>query len=247
MDGAPGSHQNAFTSFLIAAVVGYVGILVFVFVFGRYGDSLTSGIDRACAEAAFQSGKEMEKEGNLQLAVNRYHEAIQGRFELQEREYECRRSLGELLVRLGRYEEAVDTYNAFAPEGLFEAGHWTGYVLALFHSGRNEEARQRGMQWLGKAQEAKDRQQEVWSSVTLGQVSESLGDLEDAFNYYGMADVLSPESDAAIRMATILKKLGKHAEAVRKLDAFLAKAQPGALREQAAALREECANKAVAQ
>ncbi len=236
---------DAFTTFLIAAAVAYVGMLFFVFAFGLYGDELTSGIDRACAEAAFQGGKEAEGQGNYELAIQRYHQALEGRFDDKAREYECGRSIGEVLLRLGRYEEAVDAYRSLAPEAFTLPGHWTGYVTALFRAGQYEQAERLGIEWLGKAQAAKDQQQVLWASATMGQTAEQLGKLDDAFNYYRMTTVVAPDGDGSIRMANILHKLGRIPEAIRQLDAYLARVTSGPLHEEAVKLRAQCEADAV--
>lgn len=230
---------GAFTAFLIAAAVAYLGMLVFVFAFGMYGDKLTSGIDAACAEAAFPSGKEAENRGNYELAIQRYRQALQGRFDNKAREYECGRSLGETLMRVGRYEDALDAYRALPPEAFTSAGHWTGYVTSLFRASRFEETLQRGAEWLAKAQAANDREQILWSAGTLGQAAEQLGRLDDALNYYRTTSVVAPEGDGDIRIAGVLKKQGKIDDAVRQLDMYLAKVKSGPLHEDAMKLRAE--------
>ncbi len=238
---------GAFTAFLIAAAVAYVGMLVFVFAFGMYGDTLTAGVDTACAEAAFQGGKRAEGIGNYDLAVQRYRQALAGHFSEKSREYECGRSLGEVLLRLGRYEESVDTYKTLPPEAFSLPGHWTGYVSALFRAEEYEEARRLGIVWLAKAQAAKDRQQEQWASAILGDTEEHFGKLDEALKYYRMAAAAAPESDAGIRVADVLKKLGKNSEALQELDAFLSRVGTGPLHEHAARLKEEYAQETPAQ
>jgi tetratricopeptide (TPR) repeat protein len=232
---------GAFTSFLIAAAVAYVGMLVFVFAFGMYGDRLTAGIDTACAEAAFPSGQEAESRGNYELAIQRYRQALQGRFADKAREYQCGRSLGEALLRVGRYEEALDAYRSLPPEAFTSAGHWTGYVTSLFRAGQYEETMRSGAEWLAKAQAANDREQILWAGATLGRAAEQLGDLDEALNYYRTTSVVAPDGDGDIRMAGILKMQGKTADAIRLLDAYLDKVQSGPLHEEAAKLRAECA------
>jgi len=65
---------GSFAAFLGLAAAGYVMMLLFVFAFGLYGDALTAGVDQACAEAAFQNGKQMEAKGNYDLAIQRYRQ-----------------------------------------------------------------------------------------------------------------------------------------------------------------------------
>lgn len=244
-DGAPPAEDsgvqlnppNAFTAFLIAAAVGYVGMLVFVFTFGLHGDELTAGIDRACAEAAFQNGKQVESQGNYELAIQRYRQALEGRFDDKAREYECGRSIGETLLRLGRYEEAVDAYRSLSSDAFTLPGHWTGYVTALLRVGQYEDAQRFGSVWLGKAQAAGDQLQVAWASATMGRIMERLDRLEDAYDYYRMADNAAPDGDASIMMASVLQKQGLTAAAIEQLDKYLAKVTSGPMHEEAARLR----------
>lgn len=249
VNGAPPAEEpgsglnpaNAFTAFLIATAVGYVGLLVFVFTFGLYGDELTAGIDRACAEAAFQNGKQVEGEGNYELAIQRYRQALEGRFDDKARAYECGRSIGEVLLRLGRYEEAVDAYRSLPRDAFTLPGHWTGYVTALLRAGQYQDAERLGSEWLGKAQAVGDKQQCIWAGATMGQIMQHLNRLDEACNYYRMAANDAPDGDAPIMMANVLQKLGRTAEAMEQLDTYLARVKSGPLHEEAARLRAEFA------
>jgi tetratricopeptide (TPR) repeat protein len=230
---------GSFTAFLGLAAAGYVVMLLFVFAFGLYGDALTAGVDQACAEAAFQNGKQVEAKGNYELAIQRYHQALEGYFPDKSREYECARSIGEVLLRLGRYEDAIDAYRALAPDAFRSAGHWTGYVTALFRAGHYDEADAVGKQWLEKAQAEKDAQQLIWANTILGQTGMNTGRLDEALGYFRAAAALAPETDAGILIARVLQEQGKREEAIRQLDTFLNLVKSGPLHEEAARLRTQ--------
>ena len=245
---APTSPQpnppGAYYTFLAVAGLGYLALLVLVFAFGLYGDALTTGVDEACAEAAFQNGKQLEAQGNFDLAIQRYHQALEGRFADKAREYECARSIGEGLVHLSRYEEAVDAYQALAPEAFSKPGHLTGYVTALFSVGHYDDAERLGKDWLAKAEAAHDTKQLTWANAILGHTCERLNRLDDALAYFRAAAALDPQTDSGIGIARVLDKQGKSDEAVRQLDAFLDLVKSGQLHEDAQRLRNGTAGQA---
>ncbi len=238
---------GAFMAFLGMAGLGYLGMLAFVFAFGLYGESLTSGIDLACAEAAFQSGKQVEEKGNYDLAIQRYRQALQGHFADKNREYECARSIGEVMVRLGRFEEAVDAYKALSPDAFTLPGHLTGYVTALFRSDQLDEAARVGGDWLAKAQAANDQKQMVWAHTTLGQVAEKLNRPDEAMNHYRAAFALDPENESGLLAARLLERQGKRDEAIAQAEAVLAAVKTGPVRDDAQRFHDELTAPAASQ
>jgi len=237
--GARADSAGAYGAFLGVTALGYVGLLVFVIAFGLYGEQLTAGVDVACAEAAYQSGKKMESRGNYELAVQRYRQALEGRFREQDREYECMRSIGEVLYRLGRYEEAIDAYGGLPEQAFTVPGHWTAYVSALYYAGDNTEAERLGAVWLAKAEQMKDLQQQVWAHGTLGRVLDDAGRPKRALGHFGAASALEPESQASILAARMLHRLGRTDEAIEQLDAFLRLVDSGTLHNDAKRLRAQ--------
>lgn len=239
--GDRADSSGAYVSFLGVAALGYLGLLAFVFGFGLYGEQLTAGVDEACAEAAYQSGKKMEDRGNFELAIQRYRQALEGRFRDPAREYQCMRSIGEVLYRLHRYQEAIDAYRDLPPEAFREPGHWTAYVLALYYAGQNEDAERLGKVWLAKAEQDNDLQQQVWAHGTLGRLFDGTERLDLALTHYRAASALEPGSQASILAARVLHRLGRTSEAVERLDAFLDRVESGVLHEDARRLRAKYA------
>ena len=230
---------GAYLTFLGVAALAYAGLLVFVFVYGKYGDSLTSGIDFACAEGAYQNGQQQESKGNYELDIQRYRQAMAGRFDDKKREYECGHSIGEVLFRLDRYEEAIDAYRALSQEAFIVPGNWAGYVSALFRANHFEEAERLGKIWLERSVAADEKIQQIWANSTLGQICEHGNRLEEALGYYQSASAIEPEGQASVWGAIILNRLGRTSEAIQKLDSFLASVKSGALYEDAKKLREQ--------
>jgi len=235
--------QNAYFSFLGVAGIGYVGLLIFIVTFGLFGDTLTSGVDDACAEASFQGGQKALDLGNYDLAIRRFRRALDGQFVDKQREYECGRSLCETLYRLERYDEAVDAYRALPPGALTKPGHMTAYVSSLWRGGNAAEAERLGRQWLDMAREAGDTTQESWACGTLGGICQEANRLDEALSYYRRGSAIAPDSQLTLSMAVVLHALGRDDEAIRELDAFLNRVPMGNLHEQARKLRNQCAGK----
>jgi len=233
--------SGTYVAFLGIAALGYVGLLAFVFGFGLYGEQLTAGVDEACAEAAYQSGKKMEDRGNYDLAIQRYRQALEGRFRDRARQYECMRSIGEVLYRLHRYQEAIDAYRGLPAEAFREPGHWTAYVLSLYYTGENADAERLATAWLAKAEQVDDVQQQVWAHGALGRLFDGTERREQALRHYGAASALEPDGQASILAARILHRMGRTREAAERLDAFLKRVESGVLHEDAKRLRAKYA------
>lgn len=231
---------GAYPVFLGVAAVGWLALILFVVGFGEYGETFTAGVDVACAEAAFLSGKKLEAAGNYDLAIQRFRQALEGRFRDKEREYLCARSVGEILLKLGRYAEAIETFRGLPEEQAFTAsGSLTGYVTALFRAGQYAEAERLGKAWLAKAETAQDRQQMLWAYATLGLICHETSRLDEAIRYYRAAEAIDPACQSGVMIAHALHSQGKMDEAISQLDAFLERAKPGQLHEDAKRLRSE--------
>lgn len=241
--GAVEDGQNAYFSFLGVAAAGYIVLLGFIFTFGLYGDALTSGVDDACAEAAFQGGQKALNLGNYELAIRRFRRAMDGRFVNKERGYECGRSLCETLFRLERYDEAIDAYRALPPEALSMPGHLTAYVTSLWRAGHTAEAERMGREWLEMAQKAKDVRQQTWACGTLGTICQDAKRWDEALAYFHAGAAITPDSQLTLSAVATLHALGRDEEALREVDAFLSRVPVGDLHEQAVRLRAQCGGK----
>ena len=240
--GEPDGEQTALS--IASKPLRWVAVLAcalfggFVVVFGIWGESLTVGVDAACAEAAFAAGKRHEARGNYDEAIALYRRALKGRFQEEARAYMCGRSIGDVYFRLGRYDDAIEAYGTL-PEGAFEgAGALTGYVSALRRQGLYDEAEQRGKQWLEQAQLAQDTQQQVWANHILGQISHETGRDEEAVGYFAAVREADPASETNVAIARLLAEMGREKDAIAHLDALLAHGEPGRLYNEAEELRE---------
>jgi len=240
--GDPAIPKGAYSVSLGIAVAGFVGLLIFVFAFGKYGDRLTAGVDVACAEAAFRDGKDFEASGNYEQAIVQFRQALEGRFAVKEREYVCVRSIGEILFKLERHAEAVDTFRSLPEEAFGTPGSYTAYVTALVRTGDRAEAERLGTLWLAKAEEAQDAQQRLWAHSALGRVYLDANLPRKAVEQYRAAEGIDPTGDAGILVAQALRQLGRSEEAVQQLDAFLGRVTSGQLHEDAKSLRAQYQN-----
>ncbi len=210
-----------------------------VMLFAGTGGAATEGLDRACAEAAYVSGKKMEDRGNLEAATRFYRQALTGRFQDQELEWLCARTLGELLYRQGRYGEAADVFGDLPPEAFTAAGTLTAYVKALHENGSLAKAAEWGGRWLERAQAEENVEQQVWAAQQLGTIKLEQGHPEEALAFYRRAVQVEPASNAHVNAALILHGQGRHAEALEHLDQFLSHVDSGKSYRDAIALKEK--------
>jgi len=224
--------SGAYVPFLALAALGYVLVLAFVFAYGIFGEFLTADIDNACAEAAFNAGKQQEALGNYDFAIQRYRQALQGTFPNADRLHQCQRSIGEVLTLLGRYEEAIEFYRGLPPGTLSQPGHWTAYVTALWKTG-DPGAEAAARKWLDAASAANAPAQQVWANATLGQIYEEQKRITDALACYQAASAIEPASQTVILAAKIRYNQGEKELAIRQLETFLQTVTSGQLHEDA--------------
>lgn len=222
-------------------MLGVLFLIVFVYAFGHYGERLTQGIDLACSDAAFEWGKRHETLGNVDQAVRYYRQGLAGHFRSESKKNLCVISLGNLLCREKRYQEAIEAY-ARLPEDAFDrAGSLTGYVSSLQSSEKFKEAERLGKIWLQKAESEQDALQMLWANTALGRICQDTGRLELALDYYKKAIAVDPASYAGIHAAQVLNLLGNKEEAFDELDSLLSHIHSGQLYEDATKVRNEIA------
>ena len=238
----PDTDSPGTGAFYVLAAIPALGLTLFVLVFGLFGTTVTAGLDRACAEASFVVGKQMEELGNLEQAVMLYRQALDGRFENPERRLLCQRSLGEVLWQLRRPGEAVEAFDTVPAYGFDRAGTYTAFVNALLHEGELDRARDLGHEWLAAAEAESNAQLIVWAQFALGQTYDRLGQHENALTAYRAAAELEPGSSAAILVASTLRKLNRRDEALRYIDALLEDLPEGRARRDALSIRASLQN-----
>jgi tetratricopeptide (TPR) repeat protein len=238
-DARPEIPKGAYESFLALAGLVFLLVVACVVAYGIYGRAMTAGLDRACAEAAFEAGKKHEALGNYEQAIQRFRQAMEGHFSNEEQRYMCGRSIGDLLLRRQRYSEAVAAYKALPPQAYASAGSLTGYVNALWHDGQVNEAERLGREWLKKAESEQNREQVMWADSTLMRICYQTNRLAEALDFGQAILAQDPANDAQLLVARILRQQGKKEESLSHLDAFLAQSTNTKLLDEARALRSE--------
>lgn len=223
--------------FYALAAVPAVALAAFVLFFGLFGATVTAGLDRACAEASFVAGEQMRDRGNLEQAVILYRQALEGRFENTERRILCQRSLGELLLRLDRPDEAVAAFMEIPDEGFTHAGTYTAFVNALLRAGEADAAIEWGAAWVTAAEADANPEQLNWAHFARAQALERMGDLEGALLDYQASARHAPGSAADLMVAQTLARLGRPDEATAHLDALLPTLPEGRTRRDAEQIR----------
>lgn len=239
-DAAPtDAPRGAYEVFLGIAAAAFLVFVGFVFAFGYWGEEVVAGLDTACAEAVFDAANKLLREGHDELAIQRFRQALGGRFADQERRFMCARALGDLLNKHERCDEAIEVFRALPPEAFSFAGAYAGFVDALWKQGNLSEAEKTGKVWLAKAEAEGDSEQIEWANSILLRVAERHGRLEEAILYGRAALAANPKSDAGLIVARLLHRLGRKDEALDQLDSFLANSENAKLRPEAEQFRRQ--------
>lgn len=232
---------GARTAYPLLAGFVFVCMAISMFAYARFGDTITDGLDRACAEAQFEAGKKYEGLGNSAQALRYFRQAMEGRFNNPDTRILCGRSIGDLLFREGRYAEAIDAYEDLPETAYDQAGAYTGFVESLRRNGQLARAAEAGRLWLSLAEQENNGEQLLWANNALMRIAEEQGDNETALRHAKTIVAQEPGSDARLLMGRLLDRLGRRDEAIRELDAFLEHTQNTKLFSEAQALRDRLA------
>jgi tetratricopeptide (TPR) repeat protein len=215
--------KGASESFLLFSGFCFVVMAALIFAYGIFGARLTVGLNDACSEAAFKSGKKMERLGNYDAAIQRYRQALTAHFSDPQQQYVCGRSIGDLLLRTQRYAEAVEAYEQLPADAFQSAGALTGLVTALWRNNQLDEARKMGAVWLEMARNEQEQEQIIWANNVLMRVAEELKQPDVALMHGANIVELDPANSAQLIMARILRRQGKDQQALGHLKLLLDK------------------------
>jgi tetratricopeptide (TPR) repeat protein len=231
--------ESAYAWFLGLGVLASVLAVGFIAWYSIYGRLITEELDAACAEAAFESGKKLEKQGNFEAAIVRYRQALTGRFNDVKKADLCGLSLGDLLYKLGRYDEAVEAYRALRPEAFSHAGAYTGFANALYRANRRAEARATAEAWLAQAEKEANVEQELWAHDLLMRIAADEKNF-DAVEKHAKAQLaLDPSSPARLFWAQRLREQQRVPEALQEVQEFLRLSKDAKLLDQALRIEKE--------
>lgn len=217
-----------------------VGVMVSALIaMSMFDDKVRDWMESAYADRAFAIGKEYEYRQEYEQAIELYREALEGTFQNAESKRLCGISLGDLLMRLKRYEEAIVAYANLPDEAFIGAGNLTGYVTALYRAGRLDEASTLGRRWLEKANAQEDRLQQRWANSMLGNIEMERANSDEAIAYFRALASLDPKNSARVNIARILRDQGKIDEALDELEMILAEIDEGSLFASATKLRNQ--------
>ena len=238
MPAPPGAAQE---TLLGVSGIGFLALVLCLIAYRVVGAQLTAGLDEACAEAYFLAGQQFEATGNLDQAVLKYRQAMEGRFEDETLRFMCGRAIGDLLFKQDQFEAAVSAYESLPPEAYDRAGAYTGYVTALWRAGNLDGAAALGQTWLGLAESEGEKTQETWARNVLMHIARSKGDAGIALAHGSRILELDPGSDAAIVVARILIEQGDPDGARARLETMLAHTESPARRQEGRALLAQLA------
>jgi tetratricopeptide (TPR) repeat protein len=234
----PAIPEGAHVAFLALSGVGFIVLVSFLVVYGIFGAQFTAGLDGACAEAALDAGRKLEATGNTNQAIQKYRQALGGVITDEKLRHQCGRSIGDLLFRDKRYDEAVAAYQSLSPEAFASAGAYAGYVTALWRLGEKEEATRLGETWLAAALAEENLEQEVWARNILMRSADAQGDAETALEHGAKLIAMNPADEAGLYCAQILSRQGNLGAALEQAEAFLNATENPALQQSARKLLE---------
>lgn len=220
-NAAPAPPRRAQEAFLGLGGVAFVAMILCLIAYRVFGAQLTDGLDQACAEAAFLAGQKFEASGNRPQAVSKYRQAMGGRFRDEETRFMCGRAIGDNLVKMDRFAEAVQAYESLPPAAFQRSGSYTGYVTALWRTGALEKAMALGKEWLALAEAEEDQTQQIWAGGVLMNVARALGDTDAAMAYGRGVLELDPGQSTANTLALMLVEQGEFDEARTLVETML--------------------------
>jgi tetratricopeptide (TPR) repeat protein len=97
-------------------------------------------------------------------------------------------SYAELMMKMGRYEESISSYNKALEQDSHFPGSHTGIAANLMFMGKHEEARQQMNAYLDQARDDGERRQALFATATIA-IDE--GNAEEALKEIGEAMALS--------------------------------------------------------
>ena len=230
--------EGAHVTFLALSGVAFIVLVSFLVIYGIFGGQITADLDGACAEAALDAGRKLEATGNTNQAIQKYRQALGGVITDEKIRHQCGRSIGDLLFRDKRYDEAVAAYGDLSPEAFDSAGAYAGYVTALWRLGEKAEAARLGETWLGAALAEDNREQEAWARNILMRSADARGDTETALAHGAKLIALDPADEAGLYSAQILHRQGNLNAAQEQAEAFLNATENPALQQAARKLLE---------
>jgi thioredoxin-like negative regulator of GroEL len=203
------------------SILAILGFVLAIFLYTQHGSRFLTSMDRSVGEMLMKEARALEDAGVPDEAIERYREALEGRFHGPQNRTFCLQHLGALLLDQGRCEEALPR--------LKQAGERSHYVLdtypklcnAILNCGDLEDMSTLLAAWKTKAEEMNDQDALAMCLFFYGRVAAKNGDVEQARRFYENSNDLAPGDQAAFELAHLYLEKGQTEKAHALLLTFL--------------------------
>lgn len=210
------------------AALGCLSFLLASSAFLAAGPEFVARRDGRVAEVTLGEAERMEAGGLLEEAERRYARSLSEVFAGPDKRAYANRRHGELLHRLGRYEEAADALEkAYSGPEPDCSGRAT-LLDCLLRLRRTNQAEAVLAGWASDGDETGEPQEQAAFLAAQGRVLEDSGNLEEALRFYRDAARLDWAGDAHYFAGRLLIARGDTGEGRKLLQRYLLQA-PSAL------------------
>ncbi|MBX3177963.1 MAG: hypothetical protein KF886_11415 [Candidatus Hydrogenedentes bacterium] len=191
----------------------------------RWSDAQLPGMAEGLGEIAQERAARDEAAGALEAALAHYQRALAGRFHGPQNRNHCEKRAGVVLMRLGRYAEALPHLQR-AQTGPHRSLNGYGPLAeTLLALDRDAEARAVAERWRDEA--GTDPRARADAAAMLGRIAYRAGDYNAAREAYREADAIDPGHASQAEWARMLAEQGDLGAARAVLAAYLAVAESG--------------------
>ncbi|NLV42173.1 MAG: hypothetical protein GXY15_13230 [Candidatus Hydrogenedentes bacterium] len=216
---------------ITVTVLAALGCLAFVLAAAAFlaaGPDFLARRDARVAEVTLGEAERMEAGGLLEEAERRYAQSLSEVFAGPDKRAYANRRHGELLRRLGRYEEAADALERACSGPEPDCSAREALLDSLLRSGRRAEAEAALALWASDGGETGEPPERAAFLAAKGRMLEDSGNLEEALRCYRDATRLDWAGDAHYFAGRLLIARGETEEGKKLLQRYLLQA-PAAL------------------
>ena len=206
------------------AALGCLALVLAAAAFLAAGPGLLARRDARVAEVTLGEAERMEAGGLLEDAEHRYARSLSEVFAGPDKRAYANRRHGELLHRLGRYEEAADALEKACSGPEPDCSGRATLLDCLLRLRRTNQAEAALAGWAPDGGETGEPQEQAAFLAAQGRVLEDSGNLEEALRFYRDATRLDWAGDAHYFAGRLLIARGDTGEGRKLLQRYLLQA-----------------------
>lgn len=203
------------------AALGCLAFLLSAAAFLAEGPEFVSRRDTRVAEVTLGEAERMEQGGLLEEAERRYAQSLSEVFAGPDKRAYANRRHGELLHRLGRYDEAADALERACSGPEPDCSGRATLLDCLLRLGRRDEAEAELARWASDGGETGAPPERAAFLAAKGRVLEDSGNPEEALRLYRDATRLDWAGDAHYFAGRLLIARAETEEGVKLLQRYL--------------------------